>query len=374
MAAEQGKKKASTDNTPETSTRVDLRIAGVIGAEISSPVYTMRQIVQGFRNTNRVSHAQMAELSDAIDRADAIARQSQQIARLAEGRLRQSHERVSLDHLVEAALNERLPQFQARGIELHRTIKPVEIIVDPGLLSSLVDAAIDWSLASQEHRMVVTLGVNHWPEHGLLVFKSQPSVIASGQERPREGVDSLLWHLLLEISRAMGVTMARETLATETILTLEFARTVRQLEGLTSMEIEASTGDSAYHTGTKALAGLRVLLISADSGVRKEVEEVCRWLGLRPDTVHNSRQAVQSIERDQPHMIIVDERVRDKIFNDLMQDIRRLDPNFGFLEIADAANTFEISSWMSDSMTRVSRDVLRAHLPSILTLELAKAF
>jgi DNA-binding NtrC family response regulator len=140
------------------------------------------------------------------------------------------------------------------------------------------------------------------------------------------------------------------------------------------MEIEASTGDSAYHTGTKALAGLRVLLISADSGVRKEVEEVCRWLGLRPDTVHNSRQAVQSIERDQPHMIIVDERVRDKIFNDLMQDIRRLDPNFGFLEIADAANTFEISSWMSDSMTRVSRDVLRAHLPSILTLELAKAF
>jgi hypothetical protein len=73
-------------------------------------------------------------------------------------------------------------------------------------------------------------------------------------------------------------------------------------------------------------------------------------------------------------MIIVDERVRDQTFDDLMQDIRRLDPNFGLLEITDDANTFEISSWMSDSMTRVSRNVLRQHLPSVLTLELAKAF
>lgn len=374
MTADQSRNKAAMDNAPEGSTRVELRIAGIIGAEIASPVHTMRQIVQNFYHTNRVNHAQMAALSEAIDKAETIAKQSQQIARLAEGRLRQSHERVALDHLVDAALNDRLPQLQARGVELHRSIKPVEIIVDPGLLSSLVDAAIDWSLLSQDHRLAVTLGVNHWPEHGLLVIKSQPAVSTLAQERPREGGDSLLWHLLLEISRAMGVTMTQEAQGNATVLTLEFARTVRQLEGLTSMEIEASSSDSAYHTGTKALAGLRVLLISADPGVRKEVEEVCRWLGLRPDTVHTSQQAVQSIERDQPHMIIVDERVRDRIFNDLMQDIRRLDPNFGFLEIADAANTFEISSWMSDSMTRVSRDVLRAHLPSILTLELAKAF
>ena len=100
----------------------------------------------------------------------------------------------------------------------------------------------------------------------------------------------------------------------------------------------------------------------------------CNALGLRPDTVSDSEKAVRFTERDQPHMIIVDERLRDKVFDDLMQDIRRVDPNFGFLEVTDDADTFEVSSWMSDSMTRVSRNVLRQHLPSVLTLELAKAF
>ena len=57
-----------------------------------------------------------------------------------------------------------------------------------------------------------------------------------------------------------------------------------------------------------------------------------------------------------------------------MQDIRRLDPRFGFLEVTDDVDTFEVASWAGDSMTRVSRNALRAQLPAVLTLELAKAF
>lgn len=83
---------------------------------------------------------------------------------------------------------------------------------------------------------------------------------------------------------------------------------------------------------------------------------------------------MRATERDQPHMIIVDERLRDEAFDDLMQDIRRLDPRFGFLEITEQANTLEVWSWTGDSITRVSRDLLRTQLPSVLTLELAKAF
>jgi hypothetical protein len=37
-------------------------------------------------------------------------------------------------------------------------------------------------------------------------------------------------------------------------------------------------------------------------------------------------------------------------------------------------DTFEVASWAGDSMTRVSRNALRAQLPAVLTLELAKAF
>jgi hypothetical protein len=206
------------------------------------------------------------------------------------------------------------------------------------------------------------------------MIKAHQTVTSPGQAHHGAGGSALRWHLLFQTAKAMGVTLSREIHGGELMLTLEFARTVKQLEGLTAMEIEAGSGDSAFHTGTKALAGLRVLLISGDSATRAEVEAACKILGLRPDTVPDSRQAVRYTERDQPHMIIVDERVRDKVFDDLMQDIRRLDPNIGFLEITNDANTFEISSWMSDSMTRVSRSALRAQLPAILTLELAKSF
>lgn len=355
------------------SDQIDLGIAGLIGAELSGPIHAMREIVQSFHDSGRVSRASITALSEAIEAADTIARQSQQVARLAEGRLRQSHERVSLDQLLESALNERQAWFHAHGIAVQRSIKPVEIIVDPGLLSSLVDAALAWSL-QQNQRLVIMLGIKNWPENGLLVIKGSQTVHTQNTDVPDPNADSLKWQLLHQTAKAMGVTVTREVRASETLLSMEFARTVKQLEGLTAMEISANTGDSAFHTGTKPLAGLRILLISADLAVRAEVESACRSLGLRPDTVTNSTQAVRYTERDQPHMIIVDERVRDKVFNELMQDIRRLNPNFGFLEITEDANTLEISSWMSDSMTRVSRNVLRAHLPSILTLELAKAF
>jgi hypothetical protein len=366
--------RAPTKTVPGADTpAADLSIAGVIGSELSESVHAMRRIVQGFHDTNRVSRLEMAELVLALDKAGTIARQSQQLARLAEGRLRQSHERVSLDFLVESAVKERQQQFRERGIDVKCAIKPVEIVVDPGLLSNLVDTAMEWALQNGQ-RLAINLGINQWPEHGVLSFRSSRAPDDLGADSAATQADPLSGYLLAQIAKAMGVTLRLGVDGAETTMSLEFARTVKHLEGLTSMEIEASTGDSAFHTGTKALAGLRVLLISRDASVRGEVEMACNALGLRPDTVSDSEKAVRFTERDQPHMIIVDERLRDKVFDDLMQDIRRVDPNFGFLEVTDDADTFEVSSWMSDSMTRVSRNVLRQHLPSVLTLELAKAF
>ena len=70
---------------------------------------------------------------------------SQQITRLAGGRLRQSHERLSLSDIVLDVLNSQAIAFRARGLEVRHHIKPIEVIVDPGLLSSLVGVAVDWA-------------------------------------------------------------------------------------------------------------------------------------------------------------------------------------------------------------------------------------
>jgi len=347
----------------------DYALVGQFGAELAEPVNAMHHIVQDFNQSRHMSRAQMAVLVSSVETAMNVARQSQQIARLAEGRLRQAHERVRLDELLHHTLAEMALTLNERGIDIHRNIKPVEIIIDPGLLSSLIQAALTWG-CSQGQRVVVSLGIKNWPEHGILAVKaSNPP----GLPALPAHADTLTWQLLVLTAQVMGVTIEREITANgEALLLMEFARTVKHLEGLTAVEIDAG-GDSSFHNGTRPMAGMRVLLVSNDPLVRGEVDEAARLLGLTVDKVPSVEQAKRYVKLGMPHLVIIDERLKDDSFGRLQNDITSTDPNLGFIEIADDSNTFEMSSWMSDSMTRVSRDVMRAQLPSVLTLELARA-
>ncbi len=354
-----------------TSDRADYMLAGIIGAQLSGPLSVMQHVVQEFTSTRKISRSQMQSLMIAIETARTVAKQSQQIARLAGGRLRQSHERLSLDAIINEALDQRAAIFQQRGVELYRNLKHVEVIVDPGLLSSLVDAAIDWA-CEFGRRLVVTLEIKNWPEHGMFFLKASESVAAGGiDSEGRREHDGLSWHLLTEIARTMGVSVDRIASADEGILMIEFPRTVKQLEGLTAVEVDGG-GDSALHSESKPLAGHRILIVSMDDALKTNIKMICRSMGLIVDSVPTSLQAVRFCELDVPHMIIIDERLHDETIDELRKDLHKTDPNFPFLEIAMASNTLEMASWMSDSMTRVSRDSLKSQLPSIMVFELAK--
>ncbi|RZI99137.1 MAG: hypothetical protein EOP39_25350 [Rubrivivax sp.] len=337
----------------------------------------MKNIIDEFSQTRRISRVQLGELQNAIARADKVARQSQQIARLGEGRLRQSHERLQLGALLEDAIHDRQDRIHRSGIELTRSIRPVEIIVDPGLLSSLLEAALDWALALGQ-RVSVSLSIKNWPENGQLIIKASQIVVSDAPADLSSQGDVMDWQLLVQLARAMGVSLQREFPPGEAQVTIEFSRTVKQLEGITTMELEsgedAGAPSSHLHSGTRPLAGHRLLLATADPLVRAEVQSAAALLGLVVDTVATARQAVRCVEIDRPHMLIVDERLRDEQIDNLILDLKRHNPNFGLLEVADDSNTFAIASWMSDTNTRVSRDLLRTQLPSLLTLELAKSF
>ncbi len=365
---------ASTASAPAEPPQIvtvsvpDYALVGQMGAELSLPINTLQGLLNGLQPGMAVSAQQLQQLQAAVASASHIARQSQQIARLAEGHLRQSHERLHLDQLLHQAVQEHMPALKARGVELHCNIKPVEIIVDPGLLFSLVDSALEWACAGGQ-RLVISLGIKNWPEHGLLALRVTGQ---TGVAQP--DTESLQWHLMSHIARAMEVTVEQEIRDNgDAILLMEFSRTVRHLEGLTHQEMDDATGDSSFYTSTKPLVGSRILLVSNDPLVRGEVDEACRMLSLKVDTVPGVPQATQYVKLGLPQLIIIDERRRDDAFDHLLQEIKQLEPDFGVLEITDDANTFEISSWMSESMTRVSRELLRTQLPSVLTRELARA-
>lgn len=339
-----------------------------IGIELSGPINKMRAIAQLAAEANPLSSEQARDLLAAIESANQIARQSQQIARLADGHLRQSHERLHLDQLLLQALDDLAPTLQAMRVTIQHNIKPVEIMVDPGLLFSLIDASLKWGLENGQ-RLLISLRFKNWPEHGVFVIKAFSS---TGQDPEASQEKSLNSHLLTHIAQTMGVTLEQEVKENgKSILQLEFAQTVRVLEGLTTPVVDTH-GDSSVHKGTKPMAGLRILLISNDSLVCGEVAKASRLLSVTVDTVPTVHQALRYVAPDLPHLIIIDERLRNEEFERLVGQLKSREPNLGFLEIADHANTFEISSWMEDSMTRVSRDALRAQLPSLMTLELSR--
>ena len=350
-----------------------IELPGVIGAQLADQVAIMQQVMLDIRNARSITRGQVGTLENSMKAVHRIAMHSQQISRLAGGRLRQSHERLALHTIVHDVLGGMGTHFKLGGFEVSHRLKPVEVIVDPGLLLSLVQVAVDWSSA-QGQRLQVRLDIKNWPAHAELVLKASAHVAVAGTRSDDHITDDLDWQLLLQIAQAMGVSVNRELASSHTMLTIEFPRTVRQLEGLTSAETwDTNQGNStAFLTDGKPLAGHRVLAVAMDGAVIGELRAICDSMGLLMDTCTNSAGAVRFCELDKPHLIIIEERLRDHEFEVLRQDLIRSDANFPVVEVVRAPNVLEMSNWMGDSVSRISRESLRSQLPSFLVMELSK--
>ena len=346
-----------------------LLVPGVIGAELARHTSAVEGVLHDFRRTHSITRSQMGTLRQATAAMHRIALHSQQLSRLSGGRLRQSHERLGLDDLVRRVVADNDWRYYESGLQLEQHLHPVEVILDPGLLMSLIEVAID---CAARHGQVIGLWlqIKNWPEHALLTLRSRHHVAPDAAPDEEE---SLEWVMLLQLSQTMGVIVERECFPDHVLLTLEFPRTVKQLEGLTAIEVDGG-GDSSITDESRPLAGHRILLITADEGLRREVREICDSMRLMLDVSPTCGQAVRYCELDKPHMIMVDEKLHDAQFDLLRQDLLHYDVNFPCVEVASKPNVIEIASWDGDRMSRISRDALRGQLPSILAMELSKVF
>ena len=353
----------------------DFVLAGILGRELAEPLSQMQSVLLEVERSHLLTGNDVKRLSAGLLSARKLAMQSQQIARLAYGRLRQSHEILKLDGIVLTAMQEHATAFAMRGVAVFQRLRPVEVIVDAGLLHSLVNAALDWA-SGLGAKLTVTLEMQNWPEHGLLMFKSShcPANKAAdnGQDRADDTPldDTVSWYLVNEISQAMGLSLKRTSSAQETCLHIEFARTVRRLEGLTAIDVETDQG--ALNGDSRPMAGARILLITDNARLQMEVRAICKSTRLVLDCVPNAVQAARFCEMEYPALVIIDQHMRDAVFSELYADLRRVDPNFPFIEVAAAANVLEMAGWTSDSMSRLSQGALQTHLAGVVAMELAK--
>ncbi len=353
----------------------DFALAGVLGRELAEPIARMQSVLREVERSKLLTGVDISRLNASINSAHLLAMQSQQIARLACGRLRQSHENLKLDALVLESLRERTSAFRQQGIEIFQRIRPVEVIVDASLLYSLIDAALEWA-TGLGRKLTVTLEMKNWPEHGLLIFKTGHAVADNSSHDTPDGApdkpsdNTVSWYLVSEISQAMGLSIQRTSSAQDTCLQIEFPRTVTRLDGMTAIEIDTCP-ESGYGE-PRPLAGAHILLVTDDARLQIEVRAICKKARLVLDCVGNANQAVRFCELEFPSMIIIDQNMRGHIFNELYKDLRNSDPNFPFLEIASTANTLEMAGWTSESMSRLSKDALQTHLVAFVAMELSK--
>lgn len=341
---------------------------------MAEPLSRALERVIHLATTGRISPDNLRLLRAEIERARRVGIASQQLARFTSKRLRQSHERLNLANTLQSVLAHRKREIAARGIHVKQSTRPIEVLVDPALLFSLLNAMLDWAVEVARSTIELRIDRNGWPAIGRLSCTfahadadGTPAIAASA-----DSLNSVNWHLVQQISQAMGLELLRDDDATRVKLELEFPRTItEELDGLSAIEFDHSDGSSL---NSKPLAGSQVLVVAARREVRLQVRNAIAHMGLVLDFVASVDEAIDFCNGGLPHAIIFEGPLRGERLDQLAEEIRAELPNFSFIEIVEEGNTFEISGFNGMSHARVGRDSLQHSLPSALVFELTRSF
>ena len=364
----------------QTGDAVDLEhwrgVVAELGAEIAGPLTCALERIVALTTSGHIDRQGLRELRADVEKARQVGIESQQLARLASGRMRQTQERVHLSEMLGGVLSHRAREAQAHGIAVTLLpAPPAEVLVDAPLLFSLINTLLDWALDCAHSTIELQVDIKTWPAHARLTCHFEPCPAAPLNDgatatATASRLDSMHWRLLQQTARAMGLPLERAIGASGIALTLEFPRTVNEtMAGASAVEIDEGFATSI---NTKPLAGSHVLVVARRRDVRVQVREALRDMGLIVDFVSSVEEAVDFCRDGLPHAIVVESVLCGDRFGELRQDIAAEVPEFVFIEIIEDSRAFEMSGFNPTGMARVGRDVMAQSLPSALLFELAR--
>lgn len=161
-------------------------LSGAIGAELAQPLSTLQSLALEFSGSPYILPSHQQALQAAVDMACKVARQSQQIARLAALQPRQRFEQLALEEVLAESLAGQAQQLKSHAIRIEQSIAAVDVMVDPSLLTSLLEAALGWAsdcaqevnsiydqqgVMQPDGRIKVLLENKNWPKRAVLTIK-----------------------------------------------------------------------------------------------------------------------------------------------------------------------------------------------------------
>lgn len=332
--------------------------------QITEGVSALENQIDLLLTRGRISKLEHRALRIPADRIKLAGISAQQITRFYSGRIRQSHEKVDMAMLVEGVLQERKQELGILGIALRRKLKPVEVLIDPTVAHTLVNAVLDWGLPFG-NRVDVRMDLNPWPQHARLKVRvsndgAPPSSAASA--------DNLSWMLIRQIAlTAGGIEIEREQHEDGVGFSALFTRTVQAVDGISAVDL--SDEQSSMF---KSLSGTYVLTISPSLQIRADVRDALREIGIQSDSVVDFNQAREALKSRMPNLIVVDSEIKDDAFDAFRNDLLREVFEFPFVEISPDDSSFDMSGFGEFSMAKVGRGNIREALGTAVMFELAK--
>lgn len=352
-------------------------LVGEVGAEIAAPLTSALERIVALTTTGRIDRHGLRALREDVERARQIGIESQQLARLADGHVRQSRERINLADMLAGVLVHRAREIQARGLQIRQTAaRPVEVLADAPLLFSLLNTLLSWALDCARSTIDVSVDVRPWPTEAQLACSFahlDPDRVDDDavRERAAAALDSMHWRLLEHTARALGATLEREVHGNGVALALSLSHTTVEdaVEGMSAIELDDGFAPSM---NSKPLAGSHVLVVAQRREVRAEVRDALRHMGLIVDFVSSVDEAAAFCREGLPHVIVIEALLCGERFDELRNEIASEVPQFVFIQIIEDSRAFEMSGYTTASMARVGRDVIAQSLPSALLFELSR--
>jgi hypothetical protein len=360
-------------DTPEEDHRWH-ELVSQLGMEIAEPLTAALERIHLLTSTGQIDRAGLRALRDEVEQARQAGMIGQQLTRFARGRVRQSHEVLQLEEVLNNVLTLRSRETQARGIALKPQLKSARIIADGPLLFSLLNAILDWSLANAHAHIAFKVDFKTWPVHARLTcrFASRPAdqVDDSVTMAVPPRLDSLTWRLIEQTSWTMNLVVDRQDQDGVTTVVLEFPQTVgEEMEGLSATEVDESVTQSG---NSKALAGSHVLVVASRREMRVTIRDALRNMSMLVDFVSSIDEASSFCREGLPHAIIFESIQKGGRFAHFREEILAEVPDFVFIEILEQGSTFEMSGTNGASMARIGRDVVAKSLPAALMFELSR--
>lgn len=375
---------AANDVAGEPSHAQWAEIVQQLGAEIAGPLSSALERIHKLVSTGQIDRQSLRALRESVSQAREAGMVGQQLARLASGRLHLSREKMHLTQVLRSVLAQRSRETQARGIQVRQVLKPIEVMTDGSLLFALLNALMDWALASTHSSIDLRLDLTPWPAKARLVCRfAHRSLDLLDDPRAAETpatLNSLAWRLVEQTAITLGVLPLREDEAGITVLTLEFPHIVGdEANGLAATEraLDApseseSSQDYPPSSNSKPLAGSHVLVIAQRRELRSQLQAAMQHMGLIIDVVGSMEEASQFCAEGLPHGIVFEARLRGPEFDRLYAEAMREVPDFSFVEVLDEAHKTQLSTATPDGLARISRQHLNDALPSVLLFELSK--